>query len=186
MNSILQDFRFALRQLRRSPAFAITAVLTLALGIGANTAIFSLLDQALLRSLPVSDPQRLVVLEGKGKAWEGHSSSHGGDVEAYFSYPMYKDLRDHNQAFEGLIATTPADIGITRNGLSQPGRAELVSGNYFTLLGVQPALGRLFTQSEDLQPQANPITVLSFDFCRHGSSGRPCWRRCWRQSSPLT
>ena len=160
MSNTLQDLRFALRQLRRSPGFALTAILTLALGIGANTAIFSLLDQALLRSLPVRNPERLVILEGTGNAWQGHTSSHGGDMEAYFSYPMYKDLRDHNEVFEGLLATTRTDTGFTRVGSSQIAGAELVSGNYFTLLGVQPALGRLFTQAEDMQKDGNPVVVL--------------------------
>src|SRR5271154_3408483 len=98
---MLEDLRFALRQLRKSPGFAVTAIVTLALGIGANTAIFSLLDQALLRSLPVRDPQQLVVLQGTGDAWEGSSHNSGGGIESYFSYPMYKDLRDRNQAFDG-------------------------------------------------------------------------------------
>ena len=141
-----------------------TAVLTLALGIGANTAIFSLLDQALLRSLPVRDPQGLVILEGTGKAWQGHSSNNGGDEEAYFSYPMYKDLRDQNKVFEGLIATTAAPANLTRNGESQLVSAEVVSGNYFDLLGVKPALGRLFTQGEDVQKDGNPVAVVSFEF----------------------
>ena len=166
MQTLFQDVRYALRQLRRAPAFAAAAILTLALGIGANTAIFSLLDQALLRSLPVREPGQLVILEGTGKVWEGTASSHGGDKEAYFSYPMYRDLRDQNHAFEGLIATAPADIGIARKGASQYGRAELVSGNYFTVLGVQAGLGRLLTQADDALPEANPVAVLSFDFWR--------------------
>ncbi len=165
MYAIWNDLAYALRQLRRSPGFAVTAVLTLALGVGANTAIFSLLDQALLRSLPVRDPQQLVVLEGTGKAWEGHSSSHGQDhEEESFSYPMYRDLRNRNQAFTGLIATAPADIGVVRGSNSQLSRAELVSGNYFQVLGVQPALGRLFTQAEDRTPGDAPVAVLSYDF----------------------
>jgi putative ABC transport system permease protein len=167
MNGFMQDLRYALRQLRRAPVFALTAIVTLALGIGANTAIFSLLDQALLRSLPVRDPQQLVVLQGTGDAWEGSSHVSGGGVESYFSYPMYKDLRDRNQAFDGLIATTATDIGIARNGVSQIGKAELVSGNYFTVLGVNPALGHLFTQADDLQPNANPIAVVSFDYWKN-------------------
>ena len=173
MHNTLNDLRFALRQLRRSPGFALTAILTLALGIGANTAIFSLLDQALLRSLPVHDPQQLVILEGTGKEWEGHVGTHGGDVEAYFSYPMYKDLRDHNQAFEGLIATTAASVGFARTGESQVVDSELVSGNYFTVLGVPPALGRVFLQSDDLQPNANPVAVLSFDFWKNHLGSNP-------------
>lgn len=173
MNTILQDLRYALRQLRRAPGFALIAIATLALGIGANTAIFSLLDQALLRSLPVRDPQRLIILQGTGDAWEGGTHSHGGSVESYFSYPMYEDLRDRNEAFDGLIATTPADIGVVHAGQSQNARAEVVSGNYFTVLGVQPALGRLFTQADDLQPNVNPIAVLSFDFWKNHLGADP-------------
>ncbi len=92
--NFVQDLRFALRQMRRSPGFVLTAVLTLALGVGANTAVYSLLDQALLRSLPVSKPEQLVVLSAPGKAWEGHTSDHGAGEEKSFSYPMYRDLRD--------------------------------------------------------------------------------------------
>ena len=167
LQHLRQDLMYALRQMRRSPGFALIAVITLALGIGANTAIFSLLDQALLRSLPVCDPEQLVVLEGTGKAWEGSTHNHGGDEQDYFSYPMYKDLRDKNQAFDGLIATLPADIGISRSGAAQNGRAELISGNYFEVLGVQPVLGRVFTQRDESQPNASPIVVLSFDFWKN-------------------
>lgn len=173
MTAILQDLRFALRQLRRSPGFALTAILTLALGIGANTAIFSLLDQALLRSLPVRDPQQLVFLEGTGKLWEGHSSINGGDPEAYFSYPMYRDLRDGSTVFTGLVASAPTNVGLTDRNSSQIERAELVSGNYFTILGVQPALGRLFSPSDDLQPNVSPIAVLSFEFWRSHFASDP-------------
>ena len=164
MHTLWQDLRYALRQLGKSPVFAATAVLTLALGVGANTAIFSLLDQALLRSLPVRDPQQLVILEGTGKAWNGHFSNWGGDPEAYFSYPMYRDLRDRNQAFDGLVATSSTEVSLTRAGASQLVSAELISGNYFAVLGVQPAFGRLFTQADDAVAGANPVAVLSFDF----------------------
>jgi putative ABC transport system permease protein len=164
LHTLFQDVKYALRQLRNAPTFAITAILTLALGIGANTAIFSLLDQALLRSLPVRDPHRLVILEGTGKAWEGHASSWGGDPEAYFSYPMYKDLRDQNQAFEGLIATSQTEVALIRSGASQMVNAEIVSGNYFTVLGVRPTLGRVFTQSEDKQEDGDPVAVISYEF----------------------
>jgi putative ABC transport system permease protein len=164
MQSLWQNFRYALRQLRNAPVFAATAILTLALGIGANTAIFCLLDQALLRSLPVRDPQQLVILEGTGKAWDGHASSYGGDPEAYFSYPMYKDLRDRSQAFQGMIATTRAQVGLTHLGSSQLVDTEIVSGNYFSLLGVQSAMGRLLTQSDDSQKDGNPVAVVSFAY----------------------
>src|SRR5579875_665454 len=136
------DLRFAARQLRKSPAFALAAILTLALGIGANTAIFSLLDQALLRSLPVRNPQQLVLLEATPyEVWNGHTSIEGGDPEAYFSYPMYKDLRDRNTVFAGLIAMLQTPVGVLWQGRSELVNAELVSGNYFDVLGVRPALG---------------------------------------------
>src|SRR6202161_4436774 len=126
MNGLFQDLRYALRQLRKSPGFAAVAILTLALGIGANTAIFSLLDQALLRSLPVRDPDKLVLLEATPyEAWNGHTSIQGGDPEAYFSFPMYKDLRDQNKAFDGLIAMCQASAGVRWHDESRLVNAEL-------------------------------------------------------------
>jgi hypothetical protein len=110
MNGLLQDFHYALRQLRKSPGFTTVAVLTLALGIGANTAIFSLLDQALLRALPVKEPNRLVVLRYSGSN-TGHLSSRS-DGKLYFSYPMYRDLRDQNTVFSGIIATDWTEAGL--------------------------------------------------------------------------
>jgi putative ABC transport system permease protein len=142
----------------------VTAVLTLALGVGANTAIFSLLDQALLRSLPVRDPGQLVVLSATGKAWDGHSSDQGAGVEKSFSYPMYRDLRDRGTAFDGLIGTSPLQVGIARNGTSEIADAEIVTGNYFNVLGVPAAKGRLLTQIDDTTPGSNPVAVLSFNY----------------------
>jgi putative ABC transport system permease protein len=164
MHSLMQDLRFSLRQIRRSPGFMVTAVLTLALGVGANTAIFSLLDQALLRSLPVHAPRQLVVLSATGDAWEGHSSNNGAGVEKSFSYPMYCDLRDHGTAFDGLIATSPTEVGITRDGASNLANAEIVSGNYFGVLGVSAAAGRLLAPADDTAPGSNPVAVLSFNY----------------------
>jgi putative ABC transport system permease protein len=172
MQTIFQDIRFALRQLRRSPGFAITVVLTLALGIGANTTIFSLLDQALLRALPVHDPNQLVVLKGTGDAWQGGTSNNGGDDSDYFSYPMYKDLRDHNQVFDGLIGTAPAQAGFSRGSGSQVLDVELVTGNYFDVLGVAPTLGRMLSKSDD-SPNAPPAAVVSFDFWRNQLASDP-------------
>lgn len=167
MQTALQDLRFAFRQLRRTPGFAITAILTLALGIGANTAIFSLLDQALLRSLPVSDAGKLVVLQGTKSPWNGGTSDSGGDTDAYFSYPMYKDLRDQNQVFSGLIGTSPANAAFRHDNDTHSIDAEMVTGNYFTVLGVQPFLGRMFTQTDDGAVNANPLVVVSYDFWRN-------------------
>src|SRR5580698_1837450 len=164
MQSLMQDLRFSFRQIRRSPGFMVTAVLTLALGVGANTAIFSLLDQALLRSLPVRDPGQLVVLSATGKAWDGHSSDQGAGVEKSFSYPMYRDLRDRSTAFDGLIGTSPIQVGIARNDTSEIADAEIVTGNYFNVLGVSAARGRLLTPTDDTTPGSNPVAVLSFNY----------------------
>jgi predicted permease len=161
VRNFIQDLRFALRQMRRSPGFVLTAVLTLALGVGANTAVYSLLDQALLRALPVEKPEQLVVLGAPGMAWEGHSSDHGAGEEKSFSYPMYRDLRDKAKVFNGLIATSPASVGIAHDRASEVADAEIVSGNYFSVLGVKPALGRLLSPDDDAAPGANGVVVVS-------------------------
>src|ERR1700690_4184574 len=135
MNGLLQDLRYAIRQLRKSPGFAVVAIITLALGIGANTAIFSLLDQALLRSLPVKDVDRLVFLKYDGSN-TGRLQSRS-DGHFYFSYPMYRDLRDRNSVFSGVIATDWAQVGVQWHNQPDLVPAELVSGNYFDVLGVQ-------------------------------------------------
>lgn len=163
MARLFEDIRYALRQFRSNPGFTLTAVLTLALGIGANTAIFTLLDQALLRSLPVKDPASLVLLRYSG-AFSGHSHDYGGDEHDYFSYPMYRDLRDKSGVFDGLIATTRAGAGVVWHNSPEVAEAELVSGNYFDVLGVRAAVGRLFVQADDAQPEANPIVVLSHGY----------------------
>jgi putative ABC transport system permease protein len=162
MNGLLQDFHYALRQLRKSPGFTTVAVLTLALGIGANTAIFGLLDQALLRALPVKEPNRLVVLRYSGSN-TGHLSSRS-DGKFYFSYPMYRDLRDQNTVFSGIIATDWTEAGWQWHNQPELVATELVSGNYFDVLGVQPALGRLLVASDDTVANANPVAVLSFNY----------------------
>ncbi|HLJ75790.1 MAG TPA: ABC transporter permease, partial [Acidobacteriaceae bacterium] len=162
---MLGDLQFALRQMRKAPGFAITSIVTLALGIGATTAIFSLLDQALLRSLPVRAPQQLVLLEATPyNVWNGDTDSNGGDPEAYFSYPMYKDLRDKNQVFDGLIAMFQTQAAVRWQKQSSLVATELVSGNYFDVLGVRPAVGRLLTQADDRVRNGSPVAVLSFRY----------------------
>ena len=162
MAGLDQDFRYALRQLGKAPGFAVVAIVTLALGIGANTAIFSLLDQALLRTLPVKDADRLVILESHG-TFNGHTSSRI-DENFSFSYPMYRDLRDHNSVFSGLLATTWTQAGVQWHNQPELVPTELVSGNYFDVLGVQPALGRVLVASDDVVLDANPVVVLSFSY----------------------
>jgi putative ABC transport system permease protein len=172
MNSLMQDVRYALRQLRKLPGFTLTVILTLALGIGANAAVFTLFDQVLLRMLPVQQPQNLVRFEWSG-GFSGSMSSFGGDSDNYFSYPAYKELRDRNQVFDGVLAADKAQVGISWHNQAENDDAEIVSGNYFQVLGLQPALGRLFTQQDDTQKNAKPVTVLSYNFWRtHLGSAR--------------
>jgi putative ABC transport system permease protein len=166
MALFITNFRFALRQLMRSPGFAVTAIVTLALAIGANTAIFTLLNQALLRALPVKDPSQLVVLSFSGSKG-GHTESEGGDSpdhNHYFSYPMYRNLREKNTVFSGLVAAAPASAGISWNNHSEQVVVELVSGNYFPTLDVQAASGRLLLPSDETADNSNPVAVLSFDY----------------------
>jgi predicted permease len=165
MSHIMQDIRFALRQLRKSPGFTLTVVLTLALGIGANAAVFTLFDQVLLRMLPVERPRELVRFEWTG-AFSGSASSFGGDEHNYFSYPMYKDLRDQNQVFSGIIASIKAYVGVSWHNQAEDEDAEVVTGNYFQMLGLKPAAGRLLTPQDDTAKNANPVAVLSYGFWR--------------------
>lgn len=166
LDNLLRDLRYGLRGLWRNPGFTAVAVVTLALAIGANTSIFSLLDQALLRALPVQDPDQLVVLSYSGDK-SGHTQSYGGNTPGHhheFSYPMYRDLRDKGTVFNGLIAAAPADVGVTWNNHAEPVPAEMVTGNYFETLGVRPAQGRLFGAFDETAEGANPVAVLSFDY----------------------
>jgi putative ABC transport system permease protein len=172
MIGLLQDLRYALRQLRKSPGFTAVAIVTLALGIGANTAIYSLLDQVLLRSLPVRDPNRLVQLRFAGSD-TGRVNVYGGDAHDYFSYPMYRDVRDQNSVFRGVLATDSVQVGVQWHNQPELVSGELVSGNYFDVLGVAPGLGRLFVPSDDQVQEANPVVVLSFGYWKRRFGSDP-------------
>jgi putative ABC transport system permease protein len=163
METIFQNFRYALRQLRKYPAFSAIAVLTLAVGIGANAAIFSIADQVLLRQLPVAEPDRLVMLKYTGSD-TGHTSSYGGDSQQYFSYPMYRDLRDQNSVFSGMLSMFPAQVGVQWQNTPSLANSELVSGNYFSLLGVRPAVGRLLIPEDSATRGTAPVAVLSYRY----------------------
>ena len=155
---LFADLRFSLRTLAKSPVFALVAVLSLGLGIGANTAIFSLVNQIILRLLPVKNPQQLVLLNGNGNHY---GSNWGGNA---LSYPMYKDLRDHNQVFSGMFCRFELPLSMSFQGKTERVEGELVSGNYFPVLGISPAAGRLFNAGDDTTPNANPLAVLSYNF----------------------
>src|SRR5207237_7239893 len=142
MVALWQDLRYGLRMLAKNPGFTAVAVLTLALGIGANTAIFSLTDQILLRRLPVERPEELVVLRSPGPKTGRVSSD--GDGAAPFSYPLYKELRDRNQVFAGLLARFAVSLSVAGQGQTERAAGGLVTGNAFEVLGVRPVLGRAF------------------------------------------
>jgi ABC-type antimicrobial peptide transport system permease subunit len=158
MISLAQDIRYAIRTLLKTPAFTIIVILTLALGIGANTAIFSLTDQLLLRRLPVKDPQQLVILDGPG-AFQGRTFNNGT-----FSYPMYRDFRDQTTVFSGTIARVPAPLTLMTNGQAERVSGELVTGNYFDVLGVRAQIGRTLTPDDDVSPGGHPVVVLSHHY----------------------
>jgi predicted permease len=163
MQTLIQDIRYALRQLSKSPGFTLTVIVTLALGLGANAAVFTLFDQVLLRMLPVERPKELVRFEWTG-GFSGSASSFGGDINNYFSYPMYKDLRYQSGVFQGMLAADKAKVGVSWHSQAENKDAEIVSGNYFQLLGLKPARGRLLTPQDDTAKNANPVVVLSHEY----------------------
>jgi predicted permease len=162
-----RDLRFALRSLRRSPGFTAIAVLSLALGIGANTAIFSLFDQVLLRLLPVRDPDSLVMVASRGS----HSGNNRGANA--ISYPMFEDYRERNQVFDGVACRFGTEVNLGWGDATERTTAELVSGNYFELLGVGAAAGRTFTMADETAPGANPLVILDHEFWVHRFAADP-------------
>ena len=160
-NTTRMDLRYALRTLTATPGFTLVVILTLALGIGANTAIFSLTDQVLLRRLPVRNPDELVLFENPG-AFAGRQFNNNT-----FSYPMYRDFRDGNTVFSGIVARFPAPLTLLdddHGGQAERVNGELVSGNYFDVLGVRAVVGRALTPDDDRAPGAHPVAVLSHDY----------------------
>jgi predicted permease len=159
MTSILADLRLALRGLRRSPLFSIVAILSLALGIGANTAIFTLIDQVLLRKLPVRSPETMVMLFQQGN----HNGSNMGS--RMHSYPLYQDLQQKGEPLEEVLCRRLVPASVSVDNQTERVDAEMVSGNYFSMLGVQPAIGRVFSSKEDDQVyQGHPVVVLGYDY----------------------
>ena len=167
MNQLLQDLRYAVRQLRKSPGFTLTAIVTLALGIGANTAIFTLVQGILLRSLPVVNPSQLYRIgDNDDCCVEGGFPGNAGDTGDFsiFSFDLYQNLKAATPEFEQLAAVQAGQWtwSVRRgNGLSKPMRAEFVSGNYFSTLGLGAYNGRVFSANDDT-PAAAPSTVISY------------------------
>lgn len=163
------DIRYSIRALTRTPGFAVIAVLSLALGIGASTAIFSLLYQVLLKSLPVRDAQQLVLLHSDGPHPGGSSSDHD---ETVFSYPLFRQLRARNQVFEGITARAATSVGFASAGQTERVRLDLVSGEFFEVLGLHAAAGRMLERTDEGDAGANPSLVLSYAFWQNHFGGR--------------
>ena len=165
MDTLWQDIRYALRMLVRTPGFTAVAVLTLALGIGANAAIFSLLDTVLLENLPVRDPGGLYLL-GNARSW-GFTSGISQSLQV-FSAPLYQYLRSQDTAFSEICAFSSTDISIAVRSPAaeriEPAFGKLVSGSYFSVLGVNPMLGRVINSDDDSAPGAHPVAVVSYRF----------------------
>ena len=166
LGQLSYDLRYALRGLGRDRAFTLVALLSIGLGVGANSAIFSLVDQALVRRLPVKDPDRLVLLN-----WSGTFIGPGWGSGNLNSFPFYRDLSAENKVFDGVFCRAPFSVNLSIGDTPEPANAEVVSGSYFSVLGVRPALGRLIEESDDLQPGAHPVVVVSFDYWRNRLGG---------------
>jgi predicted permease len=184
MSGLLQDLRYALRQLRKNPAFATFAVLTIALGIGANVTIFTLVNAVMLQSIPVRDPQHLVV-----PRWSAHTAPHNINTSSFgdcatkpvsgfnvdscsFSYPLFKNVRARGLFSSVAAFAGPMDIDLSGNGPASISRGVIVSGDYFQTLGVSPALGRTI-QASDEQPGAAAVAVLSYGLWQRAFGGDP-------------
>ena len=184
IEDLAQDVRYGLRQLRRNPGFTAVAVLTLALGIGANTAIFSLLDAVLLQSLPVTDPSRLVVFEWRARtypSYHGYSSFEGCYNDATdlapsgcsFSYPLFEQLRAQTRLFSGVGAFAgPAQLDLSGSGAARIVQGEIVSGGFFQTLGVRAVHGRTLVPADDAASAA-PVAVLDYGYWQSRFGGSP-------------
>ena len=156
----LYDLRFSARSFLRSPGFTAVTLLSLALGIGATTAIFSMVDQVILHALPVREPERLVLVD-----WNGD------DLITYVTgsinlmpYPICRGLQQQTRLFDGVLCRAEIQVNFTASGDPRPVAAEIVSGSYFPVLGVGPALGRVIEPADDAATGAGPVVVLSYDF----------------------
>ncbi len=165
MDSFMQDLRYGARVLLKKPGFTLIAVATLAIGIGANTAIFSVTDKLLIRSLPVKDPQRLVLITSV--------SINPRFVSNAFSYPEFSGYRAQNEVFSGLLAFATTELELNLNNQSERVASEYVSGNYFDVLGVKAARGRTFTEEEERAPGTQPVVVVSDAFWRKRLAADP-------------
>src|SRR4051812_23512716 len=161
------DLQFAVRNLKKAPAFTAVAVLSIAFGIAANSTVFTLVDQVVLRALPVSQPARLVQVDAQKTESYGGGMGDGTEL----SYPMYKDLHDRNEVFKGLFCRYSTTLHVALRGHTERVLGELVSGTYFPTLGVTPAAGRLLNPDEDRKVGGHPVAVLSYEFWQSRFNG---------------
>jgi len=179
----LYDLRFSARSFLRSPAFTAVTLLSLALGIGATTAIYSLVDQVILHALPIKDPARLVLVD-----WEGDHVVGGFGSWNLMSYPICRGLREQTRFFDGVLCRAEIDVNLAAGGDPKPVAAETVSGSYFSVLGVGPALGRVIEEPDDAAPGAGPVVVLSYSFwqAQFGSALDVIGRKVLINNHPMT
>ncbi len=167
--SIRNDLRYGLRLLRAHPGFAATAILSLALGIAANTSIFTLVDQILLRLLPIENPRELVQFRMEG----GRFGSQSGDGVHTFSYPFYVAFRDRNTVFTGLTGQLPQRLSLLDGDRAEMTDIGWVAGNFFQVLGVRAHIGRVLTPADDTPASGDPVVVLQYDYWRTRFAARP-------------
>ena len=179
---LARDLRYATRTLAREKGFTAAAVIVLAMGVGANAGIFTLVDQVLLRPLPVGQPDRLVQVE-----WLGNKVGANYGSGSTLSYPMCGEL-ERLPFFEGVLCRHPTHVNLSIGGEAHGARAEIVSGSYFSVLGVRPALGRLIGPSDNRDPGAHPVVVLSHDYWRNrlGAAADIVGRRVLVNAYPMT
>jgi predicted permease len=158
----MANLRVILRGLGRNPVFTLIAILSLALGIGANTAIFSMLDQVLLRTLPVKNPHELAFLYHPGPTQGSTSTDESGSPS--FSYPAFKEMQKEQTPFTALAGARGTGVSLSYKNAASSGQAHQVSGNYFDVLGVRPAMGRLLTEDDDRTPGGGPVVVLGYSY----------------------
>src|SRR5438105_159357 len=173
LESIVRDLRYAIRSLTSRPAFTLTVIATLALGIGANTAIFTLVDALVLRPLPVPHPEQLVIVSDPA---EVNNNNVGSPITDYVSFLLYRDVRARNTVFTDMYASgwsDPIDVemGSGTGATAEQPHARFVTGNFFSVLGVPAYAGRTFTAAEDKMPGQDPVAVLTYDYWQRRFSG---------------
>src|SRR5437868_2834221 len=181
MNSLWQDLRYGLRMIRKAPGFTAIAVLSLALGIGANTALFSVVDAMLLRKLPVKEPERLVLFAaqwgknfspGSYKGSNQRDPATGLTVGTSFPYQTYQRLREQESALSDIFAFADMSLNVNADGQADVASAQAVSGNYYQGLGVPPLIGRTINDEDD-RAGASPVAVLSYRYWQRRFGGDP-------------